>query len=354
MTNTSLPRLIRLLSRQTVVLLTTFLLCYGPLAAQSPSTSADAQLERLQTEIVRLAELAGGKVGVSAIHLETGRSVYVNPSEPFPMASTYKVPMAARLLQLVDQGQTSLSQMVVIEESALHPGSGMITPLLDDPGVVLSLHNLLELMLIISDNSATDLVLQAAGGPGAVTARMRELGIEDIRVDRPTIQVIADWVGIEKLPPEEEWSPQLFRELFERYRALPDEERREAAAAFNADPRDTSTPEAMARLLEKLWRGEILTQNSTELLLDIMRRCQTGPDRIKGFLPPGIEVTHKTGTIGGTTNDVGIVTLPDQAGHVVVAVFVKESELDVPQRERAIAQISRAIYDFFLFNPTGK
>ena len=71
----------------------------------------------------------------------------------------------------------------------------------------------------------------------------------------------------------------------------------------------------------------------------------------QGLLPPGTDVAHKTGSIGGTTNDVGIIYLPDRAGHVVTVVFVKESERPTATRESAIAQISRAVYDFFLFDP---
>jgi len=107
----------------------------------------------------------------------------------------------------------------------------------------------------------------------------------------------------------------------------------------------------MARLLERIWRREILSAESTELLLDIMRRCETGEGRIKGMLPPWVEVAHKTGTIGGTTNDVGIISLPADAGHVVTVVFIKESQRPIPERERAIAFIARAIYDDFLFDP---
>ena len=88
---------------------------------------------------------------------------------------------------------------------------------------------------------------------------------------------------------------------------------------------------------------------STELLLDILSRCKTGEARLRGLLPAGTPVAHKTGTIGGTTNDVGIVTLPEQAGRVVVAAFVKASDKDVPVRERAIAEVARAVHDYFLF-----
>jgi beta-lactamase class A len=82
-----------------------------------------------------------------------------------------------------------------------------------------------------------------------------------------------------------------------------------------------------------------------------MRRCRTGEARLRGILPEGTEIAHKTGTIGRTTNDVGIITLPDSAGHVAIAVFVKSSEKDVPARERTIAEIARSVHDFFLFQP---
>jgi beta-lactamase class A len=107
----------------------------------------------------------------------------------------------------------------------------------------------------------------------------------------------------------------------------------------------------MARLLSKLWRKEALSPTSSDRLVDIMFRCETGLLRIKGLLPPAIRVAHKTGTLSiGVTNDVGILELPDGAGHVVLTVFVKEAKASPEAQERAIAQIGRAVYDYFLFN----
>lgn len=309
---------------------------------------ADPGLARLEREIARLSELSGGVVGAAAIHLETGREVYHNAGTRFPMASSYKVPIAVQLLTRVDRGDIRLDSMIEVQQWDLHPGSGTLARLLDDPGVILSLRNLLELMLLISDNSATDMVLKAAGGSVAVTARMRDLGINGIDVNRPTLNLIADWVGITDLPPETDLRPSMYREWFG---GISEEDRERAAAAFDADPRDTATPEAMARLLKLIWDGDALSEESTTLLLDIMRRSTTGTGRIKGMLAPRTEVAHKTGTIGGTTNDVGIITLPDGAGHVVAVLFVKESTREVEERERAIAHIARAIHDYFLFNP---
>jgi beta-lactamase class A len=106
----------------------------------------------------------------------------------------------------------------------------------------------------------------------------------------------------------------------------------------------------MTRLLAKIWRGEALSRPNTDLLLDIMRRCETGENRIKGLLPSDVVVMHKTGTLNlGVANDVGIITLPNNAGHVALSVFVKESTLDIAAQERTIAHVARAVYDYFLF-----
>jgi beta-lactamase class A len=313
-----------------------------------PAAGQDPGLARLEREIARLAPLAAGTVGVAAVHLETGREVYFNRAERFPMASSYKVPIAVQLLTRVDGGEVRLDSLIALAPTDLHPGSGTLTELFDDPGVVLSLRNLLELMLLISDNTATDVVLRTAGGPSEVTGRMRALGVEGVRVDRPTVELIGDWVGVEQIPPAQPNTARPFGDLF---RQVPDSLRAAAARRFNDDPRDTATPEGMARLLTRLWRREVLRPETSDLLLDIMLRSTTGTGRIRGLLPPETPVSHKTGTIGGTTNDVGIVTLPDSAGHVVTVVFVKGSERPVEERERAIAHIARAIHDYFLFSP---
>ena len=179
--------------------------------------------------------------------------------------------------------------MITLKPNDLHPGSGTLTDLFNKPGVALSVRNLMELMLLISDNSAADVLLRLAGGPQEVSGRMRALGIEGIRVDRSTAQLIADWGGVMGLPPESEWTPELFRRLLS---AVPEEKRRAAALRADEDPRDTSTPEAMALVLARIHRKDLLEKESAEMLLDIMLRCRTGETRLKGILPAGTSVAH--------------------------------------------------------------
>ena len=311
--------------------------------------SSDPNLVRLERELVRVAEMGGGVVGVSAVHLESGRRVSLKGHERFPMASTFKVPVAVELLRRVDVGELKLDQMIEIKQSDLHPGSGTLSDLFDKPGLSLSVRNLLELMLLISDNSATDVCLRLAGGGQSVTGRMRSLGITGISVDRPTVQLIADRIGIRNLPPANDLNAMTFQKLASEVKA---EDRAAAAKRFDVDPRDTSTPDGMTQLLEMIFRKTPVKPESAELLMDIMRRCRTGDARLKGLLPSGTVVAHKTGPIGGTTNDVGIITLPGNAGHVAISVFVKSSEKEMAQRERAIAEIARSVHDYFVFVPS--
>src|SRR5687767_11777679 len=174
----------------------------------TPAPATDPGLGRLEAEMTRLAAIAGGKVGVAAVHLETGREVVLNRGEAFPMASTFKVPVAVQLLSRVDSGAFRLDSMITLRPSDLHPGSGTLTQLFNDPGVALSVRNLLELMLLISDNSATDIVLRTAGGSAPVNARLRALDVAGISVDRSTVQLIADAIGVKNLPGEADLTPE--------------------------------------------------------------------------------------------------------------------------------------------------
>lgn len=342
-------------TRFRVLLFACLVLAAGDSAAQKkktvPAPPVDLQKQRIEQEVARLSLLSGGVLGVTAIHIESGKRIVQNAQEHFPMASSYKVPIAIELLSKVDSGMYTIDQLIEIDKNDLHPGSGMLAdrfnwPGAMKPGVALSIRSLMELMLLISDNSATDVCLRLAGGPSAVNACMKRLGIQGLRVDRPTAYLISDWLGV-TLDPRQPWSPALFDSLTKK---IPEEQRKINSKKFDGDPKDTSTPEAMSDLLLKLYTQSILKSESKLLLLDIMRRCESGLARLKGALPPGTEVMHKTGTIGMTTNDVGIITLPNDAGHVVISVFVKTSEKTVTERERAIAEVARAIHDYFVLN----
>ena len=122
----------------------------------------------------------------------------------------------------------------------------------------------------------------------------------------------------------------------------------EAYLEFASDPQDQGTPVAMSLLIAKLWRGELLSPKSTRVLQDIMAHCETGNERIPGRLPEGTPVAHKTGTIAGTVNDTGVITLPGDRGQLVISVFVKNGVGARTDHEQVIADIARTSYDYYV------
>lgn len=322
--------------------------CLFLLTASLGLAATDAGLARLEQQIDFVSHATDALVGVNAVHIESGRSVSLRGTESFPMASAFKLPVAVRILSMVDDGRLTLDHMVPLTATDLHPGSGKLTDLFFHPGVSLSIENLLELAIVISDNTAADILLREAGGPSAVTAKMRALGLPEIRVDRSTALLISDWQGVKNLPPESQWTKEQWDKLFD---AVPQSEHMRARRTEQTDLRDTATPEDMTKLLLKVWNREALSPASSRVLLDMMERCETGKSRIKGLLPQGTDVAHKTGSLGGVANDIGFITLPGDAGHVAISVFTKASNRPEDASEKAIAEIARTVYDYFVLVP---
>jgi len=299
----------------------------------------------VELEIARIASNAGGEVGVAARHLESGLTLTVNSETRFPMASTFKVAVAGAILSQVDAGQLGLDQLVTVDPALVLESEG-IAEIFPFPGVALSVHNLLEGMITRSDNTATNVLTRLAGGPAAVTAWVRKLGVEKLRVDGDTNEIVGRYLQLPYSDARDSKSIQ------EQIKALPPEdvERRNSQgdAQFADDPRDTTTPAAMVELLTRIVNGQALSSASTELLLGTMQRTTTGLKRLRGMLPPGVVVQDKTGTIGGTVNDVGVIELPGHRGRVVIAVYIKKSSKTIDQREPVVAQIARTVYDYML------
>ena len=312
-------------------------------------------LERLGQQIEGIAAASGAIVGFGFQRLGTEERLILGEGQPFPMASTYKIAMAVKLLQQVDAGEIALSDMIPIDRDELSPGGGLVKAHIYHPGLALSVHNVIGLAMTVSDNTSTDKMLELAGGPDAVTANLRAAGIDGMRIDRSTKTLITDAFGVTDKVPDGRWS---YRFLLENEEPVFKVDPPEAAAeAFLADERDTSTPEAMVCLLRKLSDGELLAPESTRVLLDIMERCDSGQARLKGMLPPGVPVLHKTGTIPTVCiNDGGIIRLPDGGG-AIIAVFVMATAarhfIGYEAADRVIAQCARAAYDFALFATGG-
>jgi beta-lactamase class A len=253
------------------------------LVAQPASAQVSPDLRPLEQRLAALATENSGEFGIGALDLQTGEMVTWNGDRPFPMASTMKIAVAAAYLTEVDAGRRRLDETI-----------GATTAL-----------TLLEQMLIHSNNQSTDILIATLGGPGAVDSWLRAHRLSGIRVDRNIARLLAD--------------------------------RRDLR-----DIRDSSTPVAMLQLLRLIDSGDALSPRSRTLLLDIMRRCATGRNRIRGLMPPEATVEHKTGTLNGYTGDVGFLTRPD-GRRIAVVFFARGGD----NRPAVISTAARAIYDSF-------
>ncbi len=304
-----------------------------------------ADLSILKAQIEKTIPRARGEVGVAIKHLESGTEVLVDADSRFPMASAFKLPILVELYYQKAAGKLSLDDRIDVKPSDLHIGSGSMIALYDPPGVQLNIRNIINMMMRISDNSAADLLLTRVG-PANVTARMKALGLDSIRVDRTTQEMILDQSGLSYA----QYGNRPVREVRQLLDAVDAPTAARANDQFNKTEKDVAKPSDMNHILEKLYAGDIVDRATSDEIIDILKECQTGPLRIPGLLPADTVVAHKTGTIGGSINDTGIVYLPYNAGHLAITVLMKDARASTADRERVIAEITRYAYDYFTFN----
>jgi beta-lactamase class A len=306
-------------------------------------TASAAEIGTLKTQIESTIPRARGEVGIAIKHLESGTEILVNADKTYPMASTFKLPLLVELYYEKAAGKLSLEDRIEVMPSDLHIGSGVMIAQFDPPGVQLNIRNLINLMMRISDNSAADILLGRAGIAN-VTSRMKALGLNSIRVDRTAQEMILNQSGLDYA----KYGTLPVRQVRKLLDAVDATTAARANDQFNRTEKDVAKPSDMNRILEKLYLGEIVDRETSDEIIDILKECQTGTARIPGLLPADVVVAHKSGTIGGSVNDTGIVFLPYNAGHLAVTVFMKDAKATTADRERVIADVTRYAYDYFV------
>jgi beta-lactamase class A len=265
---------------------------------------AKARAERfanLSAEFARIEKDVGGRLGVAASDTESGEQVGFRADERFPLCSTFKMLAAAAILKRVDDGTESIDRRVHYRREDLVTYSPATERHLDDG---MTLADVCEAAVTLSDNTAGNLMLAAIGGPQGLTAFARAIGDPQTRLDR-----------IETALNE----------------ALP------------GDPRDTTTPAAMCRNIRALLLGDVLSRASRERLTDWMLHNKTGGTRFRAGLPADWRVGDKTGTgERGTSNDVGMLW-PPRGALLALAVYLTGSPAAPAQRDAAIAAVARAV-----------
>jgi beta-lactamase class A len=328
---------------KSVLIFSLALLGLAAVAAGAATPETDVALEQRLRETGAMSK---GVLGVAAVLLDGGRHAALNGGERFPMASTFKLPVALTVLGRADEGMLRLGEPVEVKASDLRPGPLTVIEAEWKPGKTWTIEELLRVMIVESGNSAADVLLRVLGGPPTVTDRLRALGLEGVDVSRSEAELAFDFYGVASPPPRESWTLEGLRRV---YVQAPDAVKRAAAERFIADSRDSASPEAMAALLARFARGELLKPESTRRLNDLLLASTPGPGRLKGLLPQGTPVAHKTGTCGDApglncTNDVGIIELPGNR-RAVVAAYLKNATKSDAARERTLAEAARAVYD---------
>ncbi|MBU1009999.1 MAG: class A beta-lactamase [Bacteroidetes bacterium] len=318
-----------------------FTVIIASLFTVQPAFAQQQNVKEVSQKIEKLSEGLVGRIGVAAQEIGSGVNVTINGDESFVMASTYKVAIATTLLNRVDKGEIKLTDLIDITQEMMVAGDNAIALNFVHPGIKLSVANLIEPMITESDNTATDACLKLAGGPEAVTKMMRSIGITELRVDRSTSEILRDFYGL----PDKAYASVLAAAIAKDPTLAAKQSDRNLEFE-KEDPRDHSTPKAMLELLLAIDSGKVLSKESREFLLATMSRTRTGKGRLKGLLPKGTPVAHKTGTIGGVANDVGYITLPDGRRFAIV-VFTKSSTTSEADRDRAVAEVTRTLYDFY-------
>lgn len=321
--------------------------CNGHTRPQSAEQSTpEAAFVRKADALLRKSAF---EFGVAAMHVETGVVAKVNGDRRYSMGSVFKVPLSLLVLSRADQGELSLDSTRHLTAADKRLGVSPIADAWPGDGPDMKIGDLVDAMLVNSDNSAADVLLDVVGGPPVVTRWLRQRAYTAIRLDRSEAEFVFSYYGVAVPPPKSEWTLGALRRSRD---AIPPATQRSAARRFAEDIRDTGTPSELASLLGAIQMGRWLSPSSRERVLAGMRRTTTTPNRIRKLLPAGTETLHKSGTtatsIDGFTAgvcDIGIITLPRNEGHLAIAIFTKPGLVPVAEAEHTIAEIARLAYD---------
>ena len=292
-----------------------------------------ARIEEKQARIAATASAVKGIVGVYAKDLASGAEFAYNADTVFPTASVMKIPILYELYRQVEAGTVDLGTRVTLGAEDMVPGSGILQDL--DLELSPTVKDLATLMITVSDNAATDLVL-AQLNLASLAATLRGLGLTRTAIPLTVRALLYDTVGLDVANPEHTYELYL-----ERSRAgVIDWNCR----AYADEGNNVSTPREMATLLELIERRQGLSAASCGAMIDIMKR-QKYTDRIPRQLPEGTDVAHKTGSLRGIRNDAGIVYAPD--GPYVISLFSRHLD-DPVAGVNALATISQIVWESFV------
>lgn len=275
-----------------------------------------AQKSALEQKINAITEGKKATVGVSVLGFENNFKYSKNGNKPLPTLSVFKFHIACAVLDLVDKGKLSLDQKLLLKKEDLLENTW--SPIRDkypEANVSLSLSEVLDYTVALSDNNGCDVLLRLIGGTQTVQKFMDSKGVKGFQIKYN----------------EDEMHKKDWKALYENY----------------------STPNSAVQVLKKFYDGKLLSKKSTDYLMQVMLGTKTGTNKIIEQLPKGTPTAHKTGSSGknnnGLTiaeNDIGIITLPN-GKHYAIAVFVSNSTETDAVNCKVVSDISKAVWDDF-------
>jgi beta-lactamase class A len=268
----------------------------------APKPVSSTQSVRFRSAMEQIEQVSGGRLGVAALDTQTGAAYAYKDAERFPMASTFKFLAAAFVLSRVDQGKEQSTRRIAIQSSDMIPYAPVTQPRVG--GEPMTVAELCEAIVTLSDNPAANILLNGFGGPAALTAYLRSLGDDVTRLDRNEPDV---------------------------NQALP------------GDTRDTTTPLAMLKTMQKIVLGDALLPASREQITCWLLGSKTGDRKLRALLPAGWKTGDKSGGGGnGTNNDIAIIWPPGKAP-LLVTSYLTDTAADAATRDRALAEVGKLV-----------
>ncbi|MGI4020062.1 MAG: class A beta-lactamase, subclass A2 [Janthinobacterium lividum] len=292
-------------------------ICYTFLFYILSGFNGFAQSNSLKSKIDLITKDAKGTVAVSVVNFETRNRFAYNATQHLPMQSVMKFPIAITVLHEIDEGRFTLDQLIPISKEDLPRTYSPLRDKYPEGGVAVSIGALLSYMVSLSDNNACDILLKTIGGTEKVNAYIHSLGVKNIAIKASEFEM---------------------------------------AQAWNVQFTNWCDAEAITQLLDLAFQPDFLSKANHAYLWKILQETSTGPNQIKGLLPASTIVAHKTGRsdtneqgIAAATNDVGMITLPN-GKHLIIAIFISNSPVNLAVRESVIARIAKAAYDEVALN----
>ena len=328
-------------------------------------------MAKLRSDALKISREVKGQLGLYMKHVESGEEIAVDADKIFPLGSVFKIPVMVEVLRQADEGMISLDDRLVLEPKYYCIGSGVLQYL--SPGLELTIRDLLTLMIIATDNTASEMLWKRIGIQ-RVNMLMRELGLAKTSIYLPwragflltmgrgpfknmSVQEAARaWKGLSDMDRmkklneiDAEYSNlsiEEFRRDYENLYGMKEEKKFKTQREYDQVFDNFGTPREIGSLLEKILKGEVVSKEAADEMLALMMR-NAGSSPLPHFLSDDVLVASKSGNTAGSVNNAGVIYVSSDS-HIVLCVFFKRLEEKNPEKAQlAEAKLARLFYDYF-------